>query len=312
MIAHNGIVVTGVTPDSPASKAGIRRGDVLLKINEKNIRKIEDVSRLMHTLKPGQSTKIQLQRNQLNKSVIAVIGELKDIRMKYDFKVAPEMPEKLPQVENYVFSLVGAPSLGVDAVSLSPELAKEFKVKGGRGLMISRIYEDAAAKKAGLQVSDVIVKVGDQSIQKNSDLLKALAELDENEAAEITVYRKGKLLKVTATPTRGQRFGPIFNRFSDNINDFHIRVDQNKWDAAREFQEEEQTRRTVSTPKTPKAPATPKDAKDQDELKHYKEKIEKMQKEQDKLKKDMKRLMKLLEEKEKKQNKTDNQKDQIQ
>ena len=51
-------------------------------------------------------------------------------------------------------------------------------------------------EKAGFRASDIIVKAGDKKIKTNSDLRKVLNELEDDEAVNVQLYRKGKLMKM--------------------------------------------------------------------------------------------------------------------
>jgi hypothetical protein len=63
--------------------------------------------------------------------------------------VIPEVGESLPTMQNYVLSFSGSRTLGFDVMAITPELAEKFNVKERSGLMISKVYKDTAAKKAG-------------------------------------------------------------------------------------------------------------------------------------------------------------------
>ena len=274
--------VSSVTENSPAEKAGIRQGDRILKIKDKPIRSSNDVVRLVKTLKPGEKVKIELLRDNIRKSVIAVIGEAeKSYGWRYtvapdgDVLVVPEKGDSLPMMQNYVFSFSGSRTLGFDVMTITPQLAEKFNVKEGSGLMISEVHKNTAAEKAGFQPADIIVSANGKKIERNADLRQVLNELDDDESTAIVIYRGGKkkTLHVVPDKTGDQYFG-IFDRFRDKMKDIQTRID-------------DQNRLTRDT-----------------KLKKYKEEVERMKKQQETLKKELERMRALIEkEKEKKKKK---------
>jgi len=280
------LTIDDVLKDSPAETAGIRKGDKLLKIKDEPVRDGRDVMRLVKSLKPGQKIRIELQRGQKKETVIAVVGELKD-HLQLHFPnspgrglfMIPERGESLPRLENFVFNLSGARTLGVEVVDITPELARKFNVKDGNGLMISRVYQDTAAHKAGFQPADIIVKVGNKAIRENADLRVILKELKNDEPLEVQVYRKGTLKKINVVPDMNtKRFLGVMDRVLEKMRDIQGSIDGGKRMRVEEAE-------------------SPKDI----ELKKYKEELERMKKEQEKLKIEMEKMRKFIEDSEKKE-----------
>ncbi|MCP5047602.1 MAG: PDZ domain-containing protein, partial [bacterium] len=125
----HGLNVRYVYKGSPAEKAGIRREDVLLTIDGKNVNTLDEASRILKTFKPNQKMKIETLRGRTNKSVQVVLGERMPMEFKWNVRVGPkkdidiqipEMPESLPRLENYIFRIQTPRILGVDVVKLTP------------------------------------------------------------------------------------------------------------------------------------------------------------------------------------------------
>jgi serine protease Do len=310
VLTPNGVSISDVTRNSPAEKAGIRAGDVLIKIDGKKIHSSRDVQQTIGSLKPEEKTKIVVLRNNLNKSLLAVIGEQRSGNLRYNYKfpkrltapnVVSEVPERLPQLENYVFTIVGSRTLGVDTMTLSSELAKEFKIKEGTGLLVSKVHRNSAANKSSFMVADVIVKIGDRNITKTSDLRIALNELEEKESVPVMVYRKGKLRKINVIPEKNEEFGSIFKQFNNKLKDIHNRMENDK-----EFQinDPERIRKESALINRIQEQYIQKEQKKKNSIQNkkmemYKKQLEIMKKEQERMRKEMKRMMELLEKQEK-------------
>ncbi len=292
------VKVGRVSENSPAERAGIRRGDIILSIDSKSIETPRDVSNIIKSLKPQEKARIKILRHDQEKILAANIGEAKerDYRVSvfsstedqpffYSWSQAdtesllPERLESLPSIENYVLNLSGSRTLGVDVMALTPELAEEFKVKEGCGLLISKIFEDSAAQEAGLQVADIIVQANDNKTITISDLRKVLNQLKDEETILLTLYQKGKVKKIKVIPDKNKRWGPAADEFTNKLRELNIKIDESRAKKLKERIEVYGER----------------EKSDQELLNNYILQIERMKKDQERLNKEIKRLRELLE-----------------
>jgi len=303
--------VSRVTKNSPAEKAGIRKGDKILKIDGSSVKTHADVVKIVKTLKPGQKTKIELLRDKVKKSVIVVIGDAKGYQYSWRFYTAPgknlvvvpEISGTLPKVENYVFQFSDFRTLGVDLMSITPELAEKFNVKEKSGLMISKVYEDTAAEKAGFQVADIIVSAGGIKMKQITDLRRALNEIKDDESIAIEIYRNGKLKKIEVVPDRsGEKFFGVFDRVKDKLRDIRIKIDDENRLRIEEAERLQNERSKLY--ELQKKYAKEAQLIKEKELRKYKEEMEKMKKVQEELRKEIEKMREIIE-KEKKKQKTE-------
>lgn len=88
--------------------------------------------------------------------------------------------------------------LGVDAQSLTPQLAHSFQLDSTNGVLITRIYNNGPAHVAGLQPGDVIVKINDEPVGNGARGRQQIQESRPGETVDIEFYRNGKLERVQA------------------------------------------------------------------------------------------------------------------
>jgi len=294
---EDGVSISFITKNSPADKAGLLNDDRITLINGKTIRSAEDVASIIKSTKPNQKVTIEIMRGKIKKSLPVLIEEMRMEKlaasppnMEFFNSEFPEIAGSLPRLENYVFRISNPRSLGIDVMLISPELAKEFNIKEGTGLMISKVFPGSSADKAGLRPSDVIVKAQNKPINDNSDLRNILNELEEKEPLTVEYYRKGQLKRVSLVPDPNRSFEDAFTQFKEKMEQVRKRIDVQRKEMESRGSKEEKSEKD-------------REKLRQIEMLKYKNEIEKMKKNQLKLIKEMEKLKKLLEEEKKQKSK---------
>jgi serine protease Do len=165
-----GAVVTEVKEDSPAAKAGLKENDVVLEFAGERVRSVAELKRLIRETPPGRSVPVKLSHDGQTRTVNIAL-EARQLSLAGPQIYMPEIPRiKLPD-----FHIgFGAPSLGVSADELTPQLAEYFGVKQGKGVLVREVDSGTPAEKAGLRAGDCIVRVGSKEIGSFGDLQRAL------------------------------------------------------------------------------------------------------------------------------------------
>jgi serine protease Do len=200
----DGVLVNRVADDSPAAKAGVRQGDVIVSMNAKTVNDPDDLQDLVRSARVGDRAALVVVRDGKKQTLTAALVERPNdmwwgddshrivIRespgMQFDLDHMPDMPE-LPQV--------GRGRLGVQLQDLNGDLGGYFSVPDGKGALIVSVVDGSVAAKAGLKSGDVIVKIGDQAIEDSDDAARAIRQ--SSGATPIEVMRKGKRTALTAT-----------------------------------------------------------------------------------------------------------------
>lgn len=205
-----GVLVTDVVEDSPAEKAGLEVGDVILKYDGKEVTSPRRLSKLVRKTAPDTKVKVDIARDGKKKTLTAKIGEL-DPEEAYTIKMFGDTGEKELFLDfDDDLSLLGLPHirrswlcsdlwLGVHTVELTEQLAEYFDIKDGRGVLISEVVAESPAEKAGLKAGDIIIKANGERIEDTPDLHEVIGDHEEEEEIELVVLRKGKEKKLKAT-----------------------------------------------------------------------------------------------------------------
>ena len=147
-----GALVSSVEAGSPAAKAGLTAGDVVLKMDGAEIASSLDLSSRVSTMKPGSTAKLEVWRDGKAREVAVNVGEAPGAKT-----VAAAEKADLSGLR-----------LGVAVRNLSSEEQKEASVQGG--VVVEQVA--GAAAKAGIQRGDIILAVNGKPV-KNADELKA-------------------------------------------------------------------------------------------------------------------------------------------
>ena len=198
---ERGIEVTCVDPGSPADKAGLKQGDVVLEYNGERVEGGEQFIRLVRETPPGRAAKLTVWRNNASQTLTATIGQRQSPSMFQfdgnDFALAmppiPEIPPmpaiRLPDIPR-AFMTWRSPMLGIETESLNTQLAEYFGVK--EGVLVRSVTAKSAAEKAGFKAGDVIVKVDGENVSTPKEISSILQSSRSKKTLPVTVIRRQK------------------------------------------------------------------------------------------------------------------------
>lgn len=202
-----GVEVTRVDEDSPAAKAGVQRGDVILEYNGQRVDGIEQLQRLIRETPAGRSVKLAIVRNGATQTLTAVVGSRRSHAKEFFGPDAIELPEiRNLQQELAELERNGMPKmmtstrnarLGIEAESLGPQLAEYFGVK--EGVLVRSVSKGSAAERAGIKAGDVIVQVDKTKVANAGEISSAVRAARSSAAFPIDLKRDHKDLTVTVS-----------------------------------------------------------------------------------------------------------------
>jgi serine protease Do len=225
-----GAVVSDVREDSPAAKAGIKDGDLIVEFDGERVRSARHLSRVVGETAAGRPVRVVVEREgrRMDLQVTPDAGSALsggDFRFRrlpgreFEFNGpnfrfdGPEMRELL---EEHGHGDAGAPDvmmrhgrgrLGIGIEDLSPQLAEYFGTKDG--VLVTSVEPESPAAKAGLKAGDVITAVGETTVSTPSDLTRAVRRAGEGAELSITYTRDKKSgtakAKIEARPRAPER-----------------------------------------------------------------------------------------------------------
>jgi serine protease Do len=171
--SNKGALVAEAQPNSPATAAGIKSGDVILGIDGDRIDGPRDLARRVAALGPGKKADLIYWHDGSEKTTAVKLGSLPDE------KEARAQPGK--NEEHNAFSGLG--------LTLAP--AASVQGAGSHGVVISDIDPDGVAAQKGLQIGDVILEAGGHAVNQPAEISAALAEAKKDNRKAVLLRVKG-------------------------------------------------------------------------------------------------------------------------
>lgn len=172
--SEKGALITSVTKESSAEKAGLKAQDIITKVGDKKIESPEDLAEIIKTYKPGDEVKISYLRDGKSKEIKAKLGTTKAMTFTFNgdenlfngknFNFNPQEFSRLDNLRSFSFIDRNQPKLGL----------KIQDTEDGNGVTILNVEEGSAAQKAGLKKDDVITELNGQKVNSVSDIREKL------------------------------------------------------------------------------------------------------------------------------------------
>ncbi len=179
-----GALVANVQPNSPALAAGMKKGDVIVAVNGKDVGKMHELPALIAAIPAGDKAELGIVRSGKTMKLAVKIGKLDLAKTKVLASVEPQKQKTDP--------------LGITVEPLSASLADQLGLSAGQeGVVVSSI-EPGSLNSERLQRGDVIQEAAGQKVTSPKDLANALAKNGDKTVVLLLVNRRGVPLYIGA------------------------------------------------------------------------------------------------------------------
>jgi serine protease Do len=172
-----GALVSQVIEGSPAEKAGIKAGDIILKFNNEPVKGAANLKNLVGKEKPGTSASLTIYRD----------------------KKTMEVPVKIAERTQKAVASSGATGgasaaetsndLGIQIEPVPGAVASKMDLKEGQGILVKDISSDGVGARMGLHSGDVILEVDGTTVSTFDSFTKAVSEAKKNKVIRLKVQR---------------------------------------------------------------------------------------------------------------------------
>jgi serine protease Do len=209
-----GVGVTSVAKDSPAEKAGLRKDDVILRVDNDKVTSVRKLSRLISEIAPDQNVRLTISRGGNEQEVAVTIGKREEPKITHGLlKGEPKLWkwEENPKTWNWenfsgldgsAFAFGNGRRIGVSTMQLTKQLADYFGIADGKGVLITSVTEDGPAAKAGIKAGDVVTAIDGEKVEGAGDLSRAINKKKDGDVT-LTIIRNKSQQTIRVTPKGG-------------------------------------------------------------------------------------------------------------
>jgi len=175
-----GVIISSVIPDSPADNAGLKRGDIIVSVDEEDVSDSEELRNKIASTPPDTKVKLKIIRNGNKITKKVKLGEM-------------------PGEEGIIASLDDGEdiNLGLHIKSLSLEDARRLGFDGD-GVLVVDVDDGSIADKAGIQKDDIIVEMNRTPISNPQDVRDAAKKIHKNSPVLFVIWRDGYTMYLAA------------------------------------------------------------------------------------------------------------------
>jgi serine protease Do len=167
-----GALIAEVINDSPAEKAGLRPGDIILEFDRKKVGHTRELQRAVTRADPGKTAPMTVWRDKAEKSLTVRLGEMPEDR------IAAGVERAVPKM-----------MLGMEVRPLTPDLAWQLDVRSDTGVVVVSVHPDGPSARAGVRSGDVILEVNHERIRALGDFERVVKGVEPGEHVTLLLQR---------------------------------------------------------------------------------------------------------------------------
>jgi len=191
--SRTGAVVSSVLPNSPASKAGMEPGDVVVEYNGRPVPNRDELVKMVVATKPGTSVPIKVLREKKEKTLNITVEQL-----DLDAETQPVQARRGNNNQSNESTEQQGSGFGVTLTNLSAQVARRLQLPGNRmGALISDVDPDGPAAASGIRAGDVILQVNRKPVSNAAEAARELQAVQSGHLAQILLWRADAEVFVT-------------------------------------------------------------------------------------------------------------------
>ncbi|WP_281557549.1 DegQ family serine endoprotease [Thalassomonas sp. RHCl1] len=167
---QDGILVSQVTQGSPADKAGLKQGDIIIAYQDKKVLDVGTFRNLVAMTAPG------------NKEALTIIRDGKSQVIKVEIGKQSKTQKTAAEIQS-------SEELGLHVESITPYLARKYDVNPGRGVVVTRIIPGSVAAMAGIESGSVILQVNRKDVDTAGEFKRAIDKSRSNKSVLLLVEK---------------------------------------------------------------------------------------------------------------------------
>ncbi len=172
-----GALIAEVIPGSPAEKAGLKPGDVVLAVDRKGIESYNQLSRTIALYPPGSNLQLQVLRDGKELGIEVEVAQREDDAVLASARRAPKGGEAVSDV------------LGLELGKVTPEVAKSLGLRAPEGVLVTQVKQGGPADVAGVAQGDVILEVNRRRVRSLAEYTEAARSIRAGDMVLLRIQR---------------------------------------------------------------------------------------------------------------------------
>jgi serine protease Do len=172
---HRGALVSDVKENTPAQKAGLQAGDIILKVNGQDVSSTVNLQGIVEQLKSGNAYDVLIIREGQEKTIPVKMEAMPDT-----YTLSSREPVKRGKKNSVTPGSHSDDRLGIEVQEITDEIANQLGLKSNTGVYISKVNPDSPLVEVGINTGDVILKYGKLKVSNLDDFKKAV-EVNKSE-----------------------------------------------------------------------------------------------------------------------------------
>ncbi|MCP5103835.1 MAG: Do family serine endopeptidase [bacterium] len=170
-----GVLVDRVEKESPAEQAGLKKYDLIVKINGKRVKKADELSTRIAEVSPGGKVEMEVYRKGTKKTIVAVVGEAPESEI---FRSRGDTEKSF--------------DLGMVLINNSRAIAREYGLKTSDGIVVKQVDRDSVAYRNGIRRQDVILEADRYEIDDVEEFREIISRKKAGSLLLLYVNRDGE------------------------------------------------------------------------------------------------------------------------
>ncbi|MHC4881206.1 MAG: Do family serine endopeptidase [Planctomycetota bacterium] len=164
---NKGVLITSVTEDSPADKAGLEKDDVVIRVDNKKIEDPQDLKNIVGFTAPETEVEFTIIRGGKEKKVMVKVGSMQDSELADTSDLGKKF--------------------GLTVATIDEEIADQYNVEEGKGVVVVEVKSGSPAVRAGIRKGMVILEVNRTEVNTVGEFNEAIAESEDSKKALLLV-----------------------------------------------------------------------------------------------------------------------------
>lgn len=198
---NKGLSITGLTKGGGAEAAGLKKGDVIIRIDGIDTEDMDDIKDSKEGKRPGEDVRVYYLRDGSRSSTVITLGSVQKKANNYNYNYNNNNNHNSNSNHNkeHIKYTTKKTFLGVVPSTVTASQARELDLPEARGVYLSSVVDGHSAQAAGLERGDVIIEMDGTAVYGNKELTRVLQNNDPGATIRVRYVRDGRVRSTDIT-----------------------------------------------------------------------------------------------------------------